>query len=928
VSEAIPLQPIRDRIKSCGDPNGILTAGATMISSGALSSLGAGLVTRWRGLNGCYFAPETAQLVAAIDPVKDKTDLVGQSVKAVGNALIDFGGEVAVLKPKLERLLGRASDFNAKAEAHPGWRHTSSLRGPTSVYSPFSGLHNNSDLHYEYSEIQQELRASEAQLAMAEARCVGVIRKNTDEAEVASTMPTPKANPRVNIPGYGSSIPGTGVAGPWPWELELAGGRTPFGGSWLDHAPLYAKIMTGFEKSLRDGVGALTRLVAIDYNWDLSTGKSHWDVGAHVLGPAWAGLSKVGLAGTPVLGSAAWGITSGLGHAYGNERLLSLSKSVNPYNVGKDLVKGFSGAGLPGGWGTRVGYIGGNVAQAVVPGPGKLGIAKLAKGEGLVGALGRGAKYLGDGRWLAGDARLLAGKLGGLAEGVPGLGKVSDLVHGWNVRPPAGPGHVPVPGAHERWDRAAHADQQALQRGEELTRARAGKAGFERDIAANVQRVRDAADVEAARLSAAGRHADAVAVHQRAAQEVKGIQEAAKPERERLNQAVAGAERRVEAAQAHAQRAWDEYANPPESGTKPSSLVGHATAVDSHGNKIVVQIHHHRLDPTGETAAQELQRSLSRRHGPVQAARMTDGYAKLGGVHADGAYPAAERGLVREANEIPFAVGEDTVLVKVYPGDGRVVLRTLDKYGHTVGGFIARDQDVLAATVPGLRDELALTHRVPTDLARLTSLHQVRDWLRNDHAIAPFDWVDKDGVVLVRFRPHPDDIGMLKTAVDADRLGWKHLPAHVTNVDLNPPYTGVGRAGSSRLIPEMKPPDGTGVRIIDGEVAWRHEVDGRAVETVFAVYRSGERMMLERPITYFVDDGTLVTRGVKMPGWLVDMTPASTWDMAKGAALGQVGSPVQSYGPVSGGEFYDADQQRRHEEQRRLARVIADAGLG
>jgi hypothetical protein len=935
VSEAIPTQPIRDRIKSCGDPAGMIAAGDRMMTSCTqIGTVGEALVSRWKRLSGCYFAPETAQLVSSINPVQTKTDQVGNSVAAVGQALTDFGATTLVLKPKLESLLGRAQKFNAEAAARPTWRMAASpVYGPDGQPEHYTDNHaghmkgdavtvDNGKMHHEYSAIMAELDQCQKQLSTAESDCVGIISSHTNSDMAGSVIP-----PVQHQPGQlGSEMPGAGTP-VLRWEDDLGLGNNPFGKTWLDKAPLLDKIGVGLTKSFADGFGAVTRLGGLNYQWDPATGKSHWDFGAHVLGPAWVGLGRVSVAlGLPVVSVAALAA----GKASGIRGLVRFGNAVSPYTVVKQGLNSFSGAGLPGGWGTRSGYILGNVTQVAMPTPGKAGIAALAEREGLLGAVARGAEWAGKGRWMGFDARYLSShlglgeKVGGLAEHLPGASKVSDLVDRWKLRTGGDPASVPrqaVPTDRAaEFTRLTHASTVAADRAAEQNSPRLVRLS-QQITEAEAHRTKLLSDARATHdeLKAAGRPKDAVAVISQARQESAKLGSHVQALRDARESELNGLTRRHAAATNRVDQMLDRSGDPGRSAG--SDVIGHVTGRDRHGNEVVVAIRNPRFDAV--TARQELLDRFGPSLTPEGADKLVREYAKLPGVHDPNFDPSTVAPVVHRVNSDPFGVDEQTSMVKVFPVNGTEMLAKVQKDG-TLSGFLARDGDLVSHTAGGVRDDLQLTYAQHVPFQKIDDLRDLPGWLGNHGMVQPYQHVGKDGIAMVRFRPHADDIAALKTPVDAGKLGWDDLPPHVKDEHQGAPYRGTGITGGGGLIPEMVAARGDGVRFTYADAVWRHTVHGRAAETVFEAYRNGEWLKLDKPVTYYVDDGTLVRGHVKLPDWLKERYENQRHPLSKVAdQIPLKASPRADAATVQDGQSYDDDQHRRHEEQRHLAEAAA-----
>ncbi|GIH20120.1 hypothetical protein [Rugosimonospora africana] len=932
MSEAIPIQPIKDRIKRCGDPSAIIGAADTLMTGCQVGTQGEALTSRWRKLSGCYFAPETGQLVASITPVQTKTEQVDTSVAEVGRALSDFGSTVLILKPQLENLLKRAEKFNAEAAARPTWRHTASpVYGPDGQpehYTSHDHGHNpgdavtvdNSGMHHEYSEISSALDKCQRQLAEAEADCVSAIASQTNSGLADSVLPPGP----VHQPGQlGSEMPGAGMP-LLSWEDDLGLGNNPFGKSWLDRAPMVEKISNGGTKALADGLNAFTRLVGINYDWDPSTGKSHWDFGAHVAGPAWLGLARVSISlGLPMVGGAAYGV----GRMTGNSTLRKIGDSLNPVNVVKQSWDAVSGKGLPGGWGTRGGYLAGNVLQVAIPGPGKAGIAAMADKEGLIGAMARGAQYVGKGGWLGTDVRFtskalgLGDKFGSLADRLPGFTRVSDMVNNWHLNDQSLPrpvDHAPL-SVDDRFGRLNDAAATAADRAADRN---SGHLGQLNDEIARVRQQQSQITTDALQrsteLRAAGRAQEAVDVVSQARAKTGALDTRVQALTEARDQLDGAASRRHAAASGRVDSGLDPHAG--SDGASGKRGIDYVTR-DKDGNEVVVTVGRHEFDPV--SARQELMNRWPDLT-PEQAGKVIDAYGKLPGIHDRAFDPATAAPLVERVNRDPFGVDEHTTMTKVSP-DGKAIVRNLGD--DKIHGYVARDGDLAAQTAAGLRDDLQLTYAQHVPLSALNDLRDLPGWLRHRGMLQPYRNVGRDGITMIRFRPHPDDIAALRTPVASDKLGWDDLPAHVKDEVQGAPYRGTGITGGGDLTPEMVIPWGDGVRYTHADAVYRHAYHGKAVETVFEVYRNGKWVTLDKPLTYYVADGTLVNGHVRLPDWLTERLgePESKWAGLKEAGMDQIllkHSPREDAIAVQDGQTAQDNEHRDQEAQRRLEEAM------
>lgn len=386
MSLAIDIPLLEQTIKQCGNPDALAEAASGLKAVGSsIGSTGSQLVSRWQALSGCYFAPETAQLVNAIRPVQTKTDFVSSSVGPISSALTTLAGEISAIKPKLESLLEEAKQFAAYAAAHPNWdKEGTVINKASGELAPNTGNGSdavaNANAQHWHDRIAQEIRLYTQQLAMFGAECANTIKKYIDY----SILP--------DVSGADSK------PGQVPWDVQILQGKDPFGSLWIDKGPAMARFGAGFTFALTQGIAGLTGLVGLGFTVDPVTGDVRSNFGLHTIQASWKNLGEMAVFANvlPFAGSL-------IGAAVGHPGLLNAYRQ----RVG-GIIDAVDGKGLPGGWAYRSGYIFGNVAQAAAPGPGKLAIGTLAEKEiPMVSAMARAAEAGAKGRWFAGDARVL-----------------------------------------------------------------------------------------------------------------------------------------------------------------------------------------------------------------------------------------------------------------------------------------------------------------------------------------------------------------------------------------------------------------------------------------------------------------------------------------------------------------------------------------
>ncbi|MEY9211664.1 DNA/RNA non-specific endonuclease [Thermobifida halotolerans] len=96
------------------DPDAIEAAGKALKGdAGDIAQAGHDIKTSWSGLEGHYLAPESEELLAAVDPVADDGDTMDDRITTVGQALIDFAEEI---RPLLARWKSLKADAETMAD--------------------------------------------------------------------------------------------------------------------------------------------------------------------------------------------------------------------------------------------------------------------------------------------------------------------------------------------------------------------------------------------------------------------------------------------------------------------------------------------------------------------------------------------------------------------------------------------------------------------------------------------------------------------------------------------------------------------------------------------------------------------------------------------------------------------------------------------
>src|SRR3978361_2044713 len=114
------------------DPSGIpqydgqpgeIVAQARAMSAGAdaFASTGQEVHSTWQGLARVYTAPESGQLLAATQPVADRSAAIAADVHGVAAALTAFAETMAPIKLRLAQLKAEASSFVASVSGDDDW---------------------------------------------------------------------------------------------------------------------------------------------------------------------------------------------------------------------------------------------------------------------------------------------------------------------------------------------------------------------------------------------------------------------------------------------------------------------------------------------------------------------------------------------------------------------------------------------------------------------------------------------------------------------------------------------------------------------------------------------------------------------------------------------------------------------------------------
>jgi hypothetical protein len=408
LSLAIDTSELDRCITWCGDPAALAGAAEELAKTGPyLTSAGASMVSTWQRLDGCYFAPETTQLVGAIRPVGEQANTLAGSVGAVVGTVREFAEKLTGLKSRMEELKRQAVAFEQYAAAHPDWVTGGDEHNPSGNRATFEqgtnvGVHAGVVAHEWHDRIVQDIEKATADFLEADAECAHAVMAHVREQDAPAAGGAPEKLP-------------ADLAAEQSLYDQLSDGKHPFGDLWIDKGPLLDRMGVGFAKSLFDGASGLSSLFGVSFNWDPVTGEGKFDFGWHVLKRTYLGLGKLAMLVNPTALAGA-GVLAMFG-------VRTPWKSMG--TTGKGIFEGFTGAGLPGGWAVRGGYILGNVTQAATPGPGKGMLAGAVLREDAIGTAARLAEAGGKGHWILGDMRL-AGRLPVIGERFDSLG---DALH-------------------------------------------------------------------------------------------------------------------------------------------------------------------------------------------------------------------------------------------------------------------------------------------------------------------------------------------------------------------------------------------------------------------------------------------------------------------------------------------------------------------
>ncbi|WP_344099486.1 DNA/RNA non-specific endonuclease [Nocardiopsis rhodophaea] len=111
------------------DPDELETAAAGLKKDGSnIADSGNDIKSAWQGLSEVYSAPESEQLLSAINPVATKGDDIDDATSTVADALLTFAEKARKLKKRLENLRHDALLFFAAHSSDEDWADDEDLR--------------------------------------------------------------------------------------------------------------------------------------------------------------------------------------------------------------------------------------------------------------------------------------------------------------------------------------------------------------------------------------------------------------------------------------------------------------------------------------------------------------------------------------------------------------------------------------------------------------------------------------------------------------------------------------------------------------------------------------------------------------------------------------------------------------------------------
>jgi len=260
------------------DPDGIEAAADGMsLDAGTIRDAGADVVSTWRGLGGCYQAPEAETLFAVMDPVETNARDFADDLTAVATALRGFAADVRPIKTALAAVRADAWNFRDTIAGNDEWEY-------------------DQDLVDENTDLVRRVNALQVQLWQAERTCANTIRA------LFGAAPWHAMTSQDDPLGYGIEEIPTDAEMPWGSQVARR-----------DHCPKSAAVSV--KRFVWDGVvvdgiwgtvtglGSLVGISDWHFSWDTFTsswvgisaligndGNGNWSLGN--AGQAWLGLGK------------------------------------------------------------------------------------------------------------------------------------------------------------------------------------------------------------------------------------------------------------------------------------------------------------------------------------------------------------------------------------------------------------------------------------------------------------------------------------------------------------------------------------------------------------------------------------------------------------------------------------------------------------
>ncbi|MEU4360772.1 hypothetical protein [Promicromonospora sp. NPDC023987] len=148
--------------------------------AGAVRGGGDDVAGAWAGLGASYEAPEAAQLLRVMDPVRADTDRLADELERVAGALLAFAGVLREVVSERDRLRVEVAEFRARVAAAPVGG--AAEVGPASGFGPVSGLGGVSAvgldpvLATQNAFLTARVTALAEDLAEAERACAAAVR--------------------------------------------------------------------------------------------------------------------------------------------------------------------------------------------------------------------------------------------------------------------------------------------------------------------------------------------------------------------------------------------------------------------------------------------------------------------------------------------------------------------------------------------------------------------------------------------------------------------------------------------------------------------------------------------------------------------------------------------------------------------------------